>query len=78
MARHAIGIDFGTNSVRAVVVDCETGDEVGSALHRYEHGDEGIILDPKRRFDQRWSYAPQTRSTRSHEVRASHRNPARH
>jgi len=45
-AKHAIGVDFGTNSVRALVVDCETGAELGSAVHDYEHGDSGVILDP--------------------------------
>ncbi|MHC4248933.1 MAG: ribulokinase [Planctomycetota bacterium] len=46
MAKHAIGVDFGTNSVRALVVDCETGAELGTAVHNYEHGEDGIILDP--------------------------------
>ena len=45
-AKHAIGLDFGTNSVRALVVDCETGVELGTAVHDYEHGDAGVILDP--------------------------------
>jgi L-ribulokinase len=44
--KHAIGVDFGTNSVRALVVDCETGAELGTAVHDYEHGEAGIILDP--------------------------------
>jgi len=46
MAEHALGIDFGTNTVRALVVDCETGEELGTAVHPYEHGEEGILLDP--------------------------------
>jgi len=46
MARHSIGVDFGTNSVRAVVVNCENGEEIGTAVHQYEHGEDGIILDP--------------------------------
>jgi len=43
---HSIGIDFGTNSVRAVVVDCHTGAELGTAVHPYEHGEEGVFVDP--------------------------------
>jgi L-ribulokinase len=45
-AKHAIGLDFGTNSVRALVVDCETGAELATAVHDYEHGEGGVILDP--------------------------------
>jgi L-ribulokinase len=45
MPEHAIGIDYGTNSVRAVVVDCETGEEVGAAVWNYEHGQDGIVID---------------------------------
>jgi L-ribulokinase len=43
-----IGIDFGTNSVRAVVVDCRDGGNVGTGIYAYRHGDRGILLDPKR------------------------------
>ena len=46
MPEHAIGIDYGTNSVRAVVVDCETGEEIGAAVWDYEHGQDGIVVDP--------------------------------
>jgi L-ribulokinase len=42
-----IGIDFGTNSVRAVVVDVTDGGEVGTAVFDYPSGDQGILLDPK-------------------------------
>ena len=46
MSQHSIGIDFGTNSVRALIVDCETGEELSSAVHQYEHGEAGIFTDP--------------------------------
>lgn len=45
--KFALGIDFGTNSVRALIVDVETGEEVGSFVHNYERGVDGIILDER-------------------------------
>ncbi len=44
MARYTIGLDFGTNSVRALVVDVASGREAGSAVWDYEHGTDGVIL----------------------------------
>jgi len=43
--RFALGIDFGTNSVRALVADIATGEEVGACVHDYTRGRDGIILD---------------------------------
>lgn len=37
-AKCALGIDFGTLSARAVVVDVQTGEELGTATHPYAHG----------------------------------------
>lgn len=42
-----IGIDYGTNSVRALVVRCRDGKEFGSAVFNYPSGNQGILLDPK-------------------------------
>jgi L-ribulokinase len=42
-----IGVDYGTNSVRAVVVDCASGRTVGTKVFDYPSGDQGILLDPK-------------------------------
>jgi len=44
MAKYTIGLDYGTNSVRALVVDVANGNEAGSAVHIYSHGKEGVIL----------------------------------
>jgi L-ribulokinase len=43
-AKYAIGLDYGTNSVRALVVDTAHGREVGTAVWNYEHGTQGVIL----------------------------------
>lgn len=47
MSRYSLGIDFGTNSVRALLVDVETGHEVASAIADYPTGEHGIWLSEK-------------------------------
>jgi L-ribulokinase len=42
-----IGIDFGTNSVRAVVVACADGRELGTCVFNYPSGDQGVLLDSR-------------------------------
>ena len=41
------GIDYGTHSVRALVVRCRDGAEFGSAVVNYSSGKRAILLDPK-------------------------------
>jgi L-ribulokinase len=36
--RYAVGVDFGTESGRAVLVDCADGRELGTAVHVYANG----------------------------------------
>jgi len=43
----AIGVDYGTNSVRALVVDTSDGAEVATHVYNYPSGKQGILLDPK-------------------------------
>ena len=42
-----IGIDYGTNSVRALVVRCKDGAELGTGVVNYPSGTQGVLLDPK-------------------------------
>jgi L-ribulokinase len=44
---YTLGIDYGTNSVRALVVRCKDGAELGAAVVAYPSGHQGVILDPK-------------------------------
>jgi len=43
-AQYSLGLDYGTNSVRALLVNTANGKEVGTAVWPYEHGDDGVIL----------------------------------
>jgi L-ribulokinase len=44
--KYTIGVDYGTNSVRALIVDISNGEEVGTGVWNYETGEAGIHLDP--------------------------------
>ena len=44
--RYSIGLDYGTNSVRAVVVRCSDGLAISEAVVDYPSGHQGILLDP--------------------------------
>src|SRR6266545_5143006 len=48
--RYVLGIDFGTLSARALLVDVETGREAATAVHEYADGviDETLPGDKKR------------------------------
>ena len=41
-----IGIDFGTNSARAIVVSCADGAIVGTGVSDYHSGDHGVLTHP--------------------------------
>jgi L-ribulokinase len=47
MAHYVIGLDYGTNSVRAVLVAVENGAEIAASVFGYPHGEAGIMLDPR-------------------------------
>jgi L-ribulokinase len=44
---YTIGIDYGTNSVRAVVVDTADGRVVGTRVFDYPSGAQGVLLDSR-------------------------------
>lgn len=41
----AIGVDYGTNSVRALVVDISNGAEIATEVFNYRRGDAGVMVD---------------------------------
>ncbi len=43
--QYAIGVDYGTNSVRALVVDVQDGREIATSVFDYPSGEAGILLD---------------------------------
>ncbi|HEY3780350.1 MAG TPA: ribulokinase [Fimbriimonadaceae bacterium] len=43
---YAIGVDYGTSSVRALVVRTSDGAEIGTSVWPYAHGTDGVVLDP--------------------------------
>lgn len=47
MKQYALGIDYGTNSCRSLLIDLENGAEVGSTVFNYPSGEMGVLLDPR-------------------------------
>jgi len=46
MPKYSIGLDFGTNSCRSVIIDISDGTELGTTVFDYPSGDLGILTDP--------------------------------
>ncbi|HOK80820.1 MAG TPA: ribulokinase [bacterium] len=47
MKRYALGLDYGTNSMRAVLVNLQTAREVIELVENYPSGKDGVIVDHK-------------------------------
>src|SRR5258706_4063630 len=43
-AKYTIGLDYGTNSVRTLIVNTPNGREIATAVWNYTGGNEGVIL----------------------------------
>ena len=46
MSKYVIGLDFGTNSCRSLIVDTANGKELASQVFSYPSGKQGVIVDP--------------------------------
>ncbi|MDE0570983.1 MAG: ribulokinase, partial [Verrucomicrobiales bacterium] len=46
MPKYSIGLDFGTNSCRSVIIDIADGKELGTTVFDYPSGNLGILTDP--------------------------------
>ncbi|MFN3490303.1 MAG: ribulokinase [Emticicia sp.] len=43
---YTIGVDYGTDSVRALVVNTQTGENIGTAVHYYSRWKKGLYCNP--------------------------------
>jgi L-ribulokinase len=46
LGKYAIGLDFGTNSCRSLIVNVADGRELATYVYKYPSGEAGIIIDP--------------------------------
>jgi L-ribulokinase len=83
MAKYAIGVDFGTESGRAVLVDAANGREVATSVYPYSHGvideklpESGVALEPDWALQDPQDYLRTFQTTIPAILKASGVNPA--
>ena len=83
MGKYSIGVDFGTESGRAVLVDIASGREMGTAVYPYSHGvideqlpDGGPRLEPDWALQDPQDYIRTFQNTVPRVLRESGINPA--
>ncbi len=47
MPKYSIGLDYGTSSVRGLLVDIGSGEEIATSVFPYPHGKAGVVLDER-------------------------------
>jgi L-ribulokinase len=45
MSKYSIGLDFGTNSCRSLIVDISNGNEISSHVFNYSSGEAGVVIN---------------------------------
>eukprot|EP01066_Platyproteum_vivax_P008666 Platyproteum_vivax@DN3684_c0_g1_i1.p1 len=43
---YTIGLDYGTGSLRSIIVDTANGNEIATAIYEFESGVDGVFIDP--------------------------------
>jgi len=46
LAKYVIGLDFGTDSVRSIIVDAENGKEISTFVSYYQRWEKGLYSNP--------------------------------